>query len=279
MPSPFPGMDSYLEHPSHFPSLHGKMIIYLEEALQPRLPEPYFAKTGERVWVEFSERYVEPDVNLWRGEASAGAESAGGVALATRPRTEPVVVTVTLVPNDEHREAFLEIYARDSAGKRLVTVIEVLSPANKTPGEQGFDLYVRKQREVLSSPVHLVEIDLLRSGKHVTAVSQPIAVAQAGPFDYHVCIRRFDERGKYYVYPIQLTGRLPEIAVPLLPGDASVPIDLQAVFDRCYDTGPYRREIDYRADNPQPPLRAEQVTWARGVLETAQCGSGTGRSS
>ena len=79
----------------------------------------------------------------------------------------------------------------------------------------------------------------------------------------------------YYVYPIQLAERLPEIAVPLLPGDPAVPIDLQAVLDRCYDVGPYRREINYRDDTPHPPLRPEQMSWARGVLDAARGGSGT----
>ena len=65
MPSPFPGMDPYLEDADMFPSLHGNLVFAIQELLQPRLPEPYFAKTGERVWVEMSARYVEPDVNVF----------------------------------------------------------------------------------------------------------------------------------------------------------------------------------------------------------------------
>ena len=64
MPSPFPGMDPFLEAAEFFPSLHAKLIIYLEEALQPLLPEPYFAQTGERTWIEVAQRYIEPDLNV-----------------------------------------------------------------------------------------------------------------------------------------------------------------------------------------------------------------------
>ncbi len=64
MTSPFPGMDSFLEAAEFFPSLHAKLIIYLEEALQPLLPEPYFAQTGERTWIEVAQRYIEPDLNM-----------------------------------------------------------------------------------------------------------------------------------------------------------------------------------------------------------------------
>ena len=39
---------------------------------------------------------------------------------------------------------------------------------------------------------------------------------------------------------VRLETALPVITVPLLPGDGDVPLDLQAVFTRCYDTGPYR---------------------------------------
>ena len=52
-----------------------------------------------------------------------------------------------------------------TAGEEVVTVIEVLSPANKTVGE-GHRLYRRKQQEVLNSQAHLIEIDLLAEGLH-----------------------------------------------------------------------------------------------------------------
>ncbi len=73
----------------------------------------------------------------------------------------------------------------------------------------------------------------------------------------------------YFVYPIRLDGPLPEIAVPLLPGDAAVPLDLQAVFKRTYDAGPYGREIDYRQDAPVPPLAPAWQTWLQEVLASA----------
>ena len=157
MPSPFPGMDPFLEHPHFFAGLHGAMHTYIREALQARLPEPYFAEINERVWIETSARYVEPDTTVIQGVDVVRSET-GGVAVAAR--TQPLVFEVT---DDERTEMEVEIRTRrDDEGERLVTVIEVLSLANKTPGEKGRDLYLEKQREVLGSPVHLVEIDLLR---------------------------------------------------------------------------------------------------------------------
>jgi hypothetical protein len=170
------------------------------------------------------------------------------------------------VSPEEVRETFLDIYAQQRDEPRLVTCIEVLSPTNKTPGAHGRKPYRKKQREVLHSKVHLVEIDLLRGGKHTTAVPHAVALRQTGMFDYHVCIRRFNHPADYLVYPIRLDQRLPQIAIPLLPGVSDVPIDLQTVFEQSYDVGPYRRSIRYAERTPVPPLRPEQVEWATRVL-------------
>jgi hypothetical protein len=143
----------------------------------------------------------------------------------------------------------------------------VLSLTNKTMRSQGRRLYVRKQREIPASQIHLVEIDLLRGGRHTTAVPLRRARAKAGAFDYHVGIHRFDHVEDYFVDPIRLQHGLPEIAIPLLPGDPDVAIDLQEVFQRSYDAGPYRRRIRYRQSEPVPPLDAEARQWATRMLE------------
>jgi hypothetical protein len=263
-------MDPYLEHPAIFPDLHDRLITYLSESLQGGLPAPYFAAIGDRVWVEISERETGPDVKVLRGRDEPPLEGSrgGGTAVAADVRSQPVVVTV---PQDERREPYLEIRS-GIEGERLVTTIEVLSLSNKTPGAHGRDLYLRKQKEVLGSKVHLVEIDLLRAGEHSTAVPLKRALLKTGRFDYHVCIHHFDNLEDYFVYPILLRQKLPEIAIPLLPGDAPVTVDLQAVFDRTYDTGPYRRRVRYGEVEPEPQLLAGEQEWAKGLISSGQRG-------
>ena len=109
---------------------------------------------------------------------------------------------------------------------------------NKTLGSEGRQKYLEKQQEILSGQVHLVEIDLLRGGAHSSAVPLWLAREKAGPFDYHVSVRRFDRPGEFLVYPIPLQRRLPTIRIPLLPGDPSIPISLQAVFQRTTTRAP-----------------------------------------
>jgi len=263
MPSPFPGMDPYLEGPSSFPDLHDSLIAYLREALNAQLPQPYYAGINSRVWLERGHRSIGPDVDVTYPRTSATLPDPGTSALAVAEitETEPVVVHV---PAEEARESFLEVYTTDD-GERLVT-IEVLSPGNKSRGTQARKLYRRKQADVLKTAVHLVEIDLLRCGTHTTAVPLDEAHRQAGRFDYHVCVRRYDQPQEYVVYPIQLSQRLPTIAVPLLPEDDPMAIALQPLLDRSYDAGRYARRVPHDDSPPPPPLDDQHAAWVKNVL-------------
>jgi hypothetical protein len=260
-------MDPYLEDPDVFPNLHDKFVVYLEELLQPLLPEPYYAKTAQRTWVEYYERDRYPDVSVViRSSAkSKPKQPAGGVAVAT-PSERPLMITVEEFPWDEMRETFLEVYTNRGGAKRLVTSVEVLSPTNKTPGEDSLVAYRKKQRETLASNVNLVEIDLLRRGVHATAVPRKELVARYAKFDYHVCVHRFDNPKNFEVHPFELHERLPTIGVPLLPEDGAIRVDLQAVFDKCYDTSGYPREVDYTQPPPPPTLSPERLAWMKSVL-------------
>ena len=268
MPSPFPGMDPFLEDPAIFPDLHDRFITYLSEVLNAVLPPPYFTGIASRVRIESSRR-IGPDVNVLHptqlnGGAKVGS-SGGGVAVAEAVGAEPVVVPFE---QEELRETFLEIHA-EPGGERLVTTIEVLSRSNKTPGDHGRAPYLQKQDEILRSRVHLVEIDLLRSGVHTTVVPLGAAVRMAGSFDYHVCVHRWDQPKVCFVYPIQLQGRLPLVAVPLLPEHPPVVVDLKAVLDRSYDSGRYGQRARYRNEAPPPPLHRNQTLWMEQTLRTA----------
>lgn len=264
MPSPFPGMDPFLEHPAFFPGVHDSFLTYLREALQASLPAPYFAEINERLWIDTSERPIGPDVDVLRGDQPAPKREPGngGVAVATGV-AQPILITV---PMEDRRETYLEIRSPVEGGERVVTTIEVLSLTNKTPGPKGRTLYLQKQQEVLDSDTNLVEIDLLRGGTHTTAVPLDRLRAKAPPFDYQVCVHKFDQLGAFAVYTVTLEQRLPSIAIPLLPGDGAVTADLQAVFQRCYDTGPYRRRVRYDPVRLAPPVPPERLEWVRKVL-------------
>ena len=161
---------------------------------------------------------------------------------------------------EEVREPFIEIRMGPEPGK-LVTVIELLSPANKAPGK-GRRLYLRKQARVLRSTTHLVEIDLLRAGAHTVAV-QRNGLPENG-WDYVTCLHRGGSHTKFDCWPISLQERLPRVGVPLLGDDADVIVDLQAVVNDCCESATGRR-VDYAQECP-PPVSKKNAKWVDDLL-------------
>ena len=178
-----------------------------------------------------------------RHEATRDNDEGGVATLVEEEVEEPIVIDVSQTPDEEKAEPYIEIYARREGEDRLVTSIEILSITNKTLGTPGRLKYLEKQSEILEGQVHLVEIDLLRGGAHVSAVPLWLAREKAGLFDYHVSIRRFDRPSEFLLYPIRLERKLPTIKIPLLPGDA-----------RCAAQPPVRLPARLRR-RPLPPRR------------------------
>lgn len=255
MRSPFPGMDPYLEDPALWPSLHHRLITYISDALQPVIRPRYNATIGERLYVLSPPRAIYPDVTVVQ---PARLPQLAGLAPAMTPDAP---VLISLAP-EEIREPFIEIIDLTRGGQ-VVTVIEVLSPANKTAGE-GHTLYRRKQVEVLASETHLVEIDLLRQGLPTIAVP-PFYLTPYQPWHSLVSISRAGQRDQAAVYPIPLSQRLPRFIVPLAAPDPDAVVDLQAVFDHAYENGAYADRLDYTR-SPVPPLEGQDAAWAETVL-------------
>ncbi|MEW5986494.1 MAG: DUF4058 family protein [Chloroflexota bacterium] len=264
MPSPFPGMDPYLEDPALWPGVHQGLITYSRDVLQPQVRPEYHARIGERVYVVGTPlRNIYPDVTLLRRPPLERVPVAPGGAALLEPAVdeadEPYEI---MLPPVEHREPFIEII--HTAGGEVVTVIEVLSPSNKTIGE-GHDLYLEKQREVLDSRAHLVEIDLLGQGLHTVAA--PLAgLADLPPWRYLVCLGRAGRPRRMQAYPIPLSRRLPRIRVPLREPDPDVVLDLQAIFNLCYDNGGYDDFVNYRRP-PTTALSAHEQSWLQSHLQ------------
>jgi Protein of unknown function (DUF4058) len=254
MPSPFPGMDPYLE--AHWRDIHAGLVIYARDALQGVLPAGLRARVEESVLLEtpkgISDHPLYPDVRVVEYTEKRGLETRAEVGTAV---AEPILVETKEEPATE---TFLEIIDQES-GNRVVTVVEFLSPANKSPGRNRKQ-YLRKQREICSSDTNLVEIDLNRFGTHVLAF--PLAhIKPRFRTAYMACVRRTVRRDKAEVYLMPLWERLPVVKIPLRPGDADVPLDLQALVAQCYRNGGYEGTLNYAAD-PDPPLLGGDKEWA-----------------
>ena len=258
MPSPFPGMDPYIEAFGPWRDFHHSFVIYMRDAIQPLLRSKYRARVEERVLVDPDERSIYPDVSVLQD----ATETYVIAALATEEYDPPVVVQ-TEVPLSEPHQIFLQIIMPGAEAK-VITVIEVLSPSNKARGPARRK-YVVKQEEILSSDVDLVEIDLLLRGAHVAAVP-PEELEDVGVSDYLVSVSRATDRPRFELYPTSLAQRLPRIAVPLLPEDEDVVLNLGTVLTQTYDNAGYGDDLDYTQSLPLP-ISDEQAARIKSVLE------------
>jgi hypothetical protein len=156
-----------------------------------------------------------------------------------------------LLPSeDQIRESFIEI--RDRITRDLVTVIELLSPTNKSPSSDR-EQYSGKRKIILAGNPHLVEIDLLRGGDRM-----PVDGLQS--CDYVVMVSRSYERPRVELWPLALRERLPKIPIPLRRDELDATIDLQQLLHEQFDAAGYQDYI-YRG-SPHPALTGADANWA-----------------
>jgi hypothetical protein len=260
MLSPFPGMDPYLENLHTWPDLHNEMISCMRAALNESIQPKYVARIEDRIYVsderDPGRRLFVPDVRIHETATDSPRLPAGGTAVLTA--TEPVV-SVTLLDEEMHESRLTII---DVATRSIVTVIEILSPTNKYPGARGRDSYMEKRQEVLSSPTHLVEVDLLRNGVP-TFLREGLK-----PHHYAVHVSENEMRPRSKRWPILLSERLPVIEIPLKKEDGHVGIDLQRALAEAYHRGASHAVVDY-SKPPVPPLTGEWDAWAKSVIARA----------
>jgi hypothetical protein len=125
MPSPFPGMDPYLEHDALWPAFHHQLVLALYQVLLPGLIDRYRARLGQRHYA-----------------------------------TEQALFTSVI--REEHHEDFIEIHNQKNG--RLITLLDIVSPTNKMT-RLGRDAYLERRLEARNAGASLVELDLVLQGQ------------------------------------------------------------------------------------------------------------------
>ncbi len=258
MPSPFPGMDPYLEHPGWWPDFHARFIPICCDALNEVLPDKYDAR------IETATQLVEiPDqeLRLMAPDVFVAGPHRPALRVPRRPARKRKTrggTTATLEQVTLRAPAFKEVrdhwirvlYRPDEA---VVTVIEILSPTNKAGS--GYQEYQLKRDRLLARNVHLVEVNLLTGGR------RPEIDSDWPPGDYYALIARAEQRPLADIKSWSVRDPLPTIPVPLRAPDPDVPLDLARVFTTAYDRGRYARAVDYTVP-PIAPLAPADLAWA-----------------
>src|SRR5437764_214702 len=228
MPSPFPGMNPYLEQRSVWHDFHESFMPLAREILSAQVLPRYFIKIDEHLYIH--ELAAEHRQLLGRADLLvAGLAPPGGPpGAAGSILTAPAEVTAAPIV-DVERVSYLEIRDRDT--REVVTVVELLSPSHKDAGPDR-EQYVAKRLQLMHNRVNLVEIDLLRGGQRMPWRGMPTC-------DYCVVVSRPEQWPRAGIWPIRLRDRLPEIPVPLRAGDADAHLDLQQLLHRIYDAAGY----------------------------------------
>ena len=225
MPSPFPGMDPFLEDEKCWPEFQHALVMALYQALLPNLVDRYRARVGQR---------------HYQREQCPSTSGSG----------------------EECQEDYMEIRQRHDG--RLVTLLEVVSPANKTTAA-GRAAYLAKRREGRDANANLVEIDLVLQGQPTLEYSRD----GLPDWDYAVTVTRSTQPERYEIYTATLQKRLPRFRLPLAADDRDTVLDLHTAFNRCYDQVGFAGRVNYQRD-PATRLCDEDLRWLHGVLKEAK---------
>jgi hypothetical protein len=215
-------MNPYLEQEDLWPTFHHQLATGLYQTLLPALVDHYKARVGHRKYV-----------------------------------TE--MVLFTSITREEHHEELIEI--RQRGENRLVTLVEVVSPANKTT-MAGRDAYLAKRREAKNAAANLVEIDLVLQGKATLDYSRD----GLPDWDYAVTVTRSKQPDRFEIYKATLQERLPRFRLPVAQDDRDVVVDLHTIFTRCFDQCVFANKIDYKRD-PATVLTDEDRKWLNDLLK------------
>ena len=249
--NPFPGMNPYLEQPRFWPGVHNDLIAQMRTNLGPQLPPQYRMEIDERfeldvAWPidDVTTRPITPHLSLIANRASIG-----DILIEEPPAPEGGIPVQTPAPV---RVTYLEV--RQAPDDRVVTVVEILSPSNKAPGSGRTD-YIRKREDILTSPVNLVEIDLLRGGEPMP-LTTPVP-----PCHYRILVSRERWRPSARLFPFTVMNAIPKFPLPLLEGDAKIEADIGPLLATMHHTGRYNMAVNYDQPPPGPSLDAATLQW------------------
>ncbi|NJM58603.1 MAG: DUF4058 family protein [Synechococcales cyanobacterium RU_4_20] len=256
MQNPFPGMNPYLEHPGLWHQVHNRLIVGMADAIAPQVAPQYFVTIEQRIYQSFDDPQSLvgiADVGIKREDwnRDPAPRSEGNITTLARPQRVQVKMPWAV------KERYLEV--REVTTKALITVIELLSPANKRTGE-GRSLYEAKRIKILSSKTHLIEIDLLRSG-------QPMAIQGARSSQYRILVSRAPDRPDADLFAFDLQEEIPDFPVPL-QGEGPEPlVSLQTLLNDTYQRGRLDLLIDYTRE-PLPALEEGDRLWLKEILDS-----------
>jgi hypothetical protein len=199
-------MDPYLEDTKLWPAFHHELVVTLVQILRSGLTAPYRCHIVQRLY-----KVADP--------------------------------TTQSVEQQGRQEEYIEV--RSQSDGRLVTLLDVVSPANKTT-QDGRHAYLETRRAARAAGASVVEIDLLLQGQQTIDYSRQ----DLPDWDYAVTVLRSTMTDRFEIYPSTLQKRLPRFRLPLAGDDRDFSIDLVHAFFSAFEQGDFAAKIDYDGNPP-----------------------------
>lgn len=261
MPSPFPGMDPYLEQSAFWSPFHSRLIVAMADYIAPQIMPKYYIEVETRTYYESADSELLvgiPDAVVFSSVKNSSLPQRTGdeeksIAILNRPQQVRIPTGV------EVKERYLEV--RELGTDAVITAIELLSPKNKRSGK-GRIAYEQKRQQIFDSTSHFVEIDLLRSELPMLVSGNDIN------WDYRVLVSRSEQRPMADLYGFMLTEPIPIFPLPLKPEDQDLPVDLQSILNGVYERAGYSFRIDYQQPVPLPVLPTAVQEWVSTLLSS-----------
>jgi len=251
-------MDPYLEG-EFWQEFHDTLANAIRAQIMPRLRPKYVALLAKRYVFDRpalgvldlppEQRIIYPNVHVVDVREIAAAYDARWVTAPSIELNSPM----------DEQAPILSLEIRNVGERRLVTVIEILSPVNKR-GDSARE-YMERRLALMRTNTHLLEIDLIRRGGRIPLEGSP------PPAPYYAYLSRFARRPVTEVWAIQLRERLPVLPIPLRLPDEDVLLDLQAAVESCFELVGYERLLDYGESPPPSAFSAEDAAWIAEQLQ------------
>jgi Protein of unknown function (DUF4058) len=246
----FPGMDPWLEDSKIWRDVHNRLVNSIGDELADQLTPRYFIGVDSHT---YTSRFPDQPI-VTRYPDVAIIDLGGAAAIQPLPATTMTgYLEVDLPVREMLEETFPEI--RLVPNGEIVTVIELLTHIKKQAGPER-ESYLEKRSAYLAEDLNFVEIDLLR------AYTPMPHTERVGKNQYRIFIHRKTRPYQAHLYHFGVRQAIPQIPIPLQPGEQEPLVDLGALLRRVYERVRYDLVIDYRQP-PTPALDKTGLTWAQ----------------
>jgi hypothetical protein len=257
MPSPFPGMDPFLEG-AWWSTFRNDLVIETRRHLPQQVKPEYCPLIGG-----FQVKTLDSSLRFLPVSEDDDESDEDDADQSRKDESQPVYLN--LARPHWVGLSFIGIkklgdYKNKLTRRKNKTIVVFLDPVvKKAPGRS---YYLRWREKVFNSTTCLVEIDLLRQGR------RPPMLDPYPDAPCYAMVSRHEFRPCCEVWPIHLDRPLPKIPIPIPGDDREVVLDLQTVFTRAYDLGSFDRVIEYDKP-PDVHLDERHLPWLKRMLKDA----------